>query len=99
MPSGNRWGRAIGAGVLVELAVIVLVALTLGVYAVTVSRQTADLMAFGQRAGAWVAVGTHDGFAVQTVIGGRTLTALELADSMLTPIEESAASGRTAAAR
>ena len=46
-----------------------------------------------------VALAAHDGFAVQTVIGGRTLTALELADSMLTPIEESAASDRTATAR
>jgi AcrR family transcriptional regulator len=50
-----------------------------------------------------VALAAHDGFAVQTAIGtpgGRGVTADELADSLLGPLEAaSAGEGRTAAAR
>lgn len=50
-----------------------------------------------------VALAAHDGFAVQTAIGapgGRGLTAAELADSLLAPLEERATGTvRTAAAR
>lgn len=50
-----------------------------------------------------MALAAHDGFAVQTAIGapgGRGLTAAELADSLLAPLEERATGTvRTAAAR
>ena len=50
-----------------------------------------------------VALAAHDGFAVQTAIGtpgGRSLSAAEIAGSLLAPLEEAAGdAGRTAAAR
>ena len=42
----NRWGRAIGAGVLAELAIIVVIGLTMLIYTMTGTRSAADKMAF-----------------------------------------------------
>jgi hypothetical protein len=54
MTTGNRWGRAIGAGVLVELALVIVISLVMVIYSMP-GRSTAELMAFGDRAGSWLA--------------------------------------------
>ena len=55
MTTRNRWGRALGAGVLVELAFIVLISATMAIYAATVSRKAAEFMPFGHAAIVWYA--------------------------------------------
>src|SRR5262245_55047301 len=52
----NRWGRIIAAGVLTELSIVVVIGVTIGIYRASSSPTDAELQAFANQVGTYVAV-------------------------------------------